>query len=58
VIERMRITARLGLRACRLKGKRRQHPIAYFDMAAQWRRMAEQQQAIGDVLGDRRNRET
>jgi hypothetical protein len=26
----------------------------YLDMAIRWRRMAEQQQAIDDVLGDRR----
>jgi hypothetical protein len=30
---------------------------AYLDVAARWRRMAEQQQAIDDVLGGRRKRE-
>jgi hypothetical protein len=29
----------------------------YLDMAARWRRMAAQQQAIDDVLGDLRKRE-
>jgi hypothetical protein len=30
----------------------------YFDMAAQWRRMAEQQQAIDDLLASRENHDT
>jgi hypothetical protein len=45
---------------CELAASRVKDPnvsAVYLDMAARWRRMAAQQQAIDDVLGDLRKRE-